>query len=441
MDKKLIEECVSIYKNGGSRMDVARKIMKETGFKKTASKDRAKVIWERYFDEEYVTPSSKERSEEYKNEDGGMKTGSVKFDEQDEDHATAESKSDNVRTLEDLLKVCDVDLDYWEVERHIINKWEVAAKTESYDNTGRKIQKMNHSPLFQVKAWLKKREVKNAEEVVDYFQQALSKIIPKPKPRSHNGKKMYEISIPDLHLAKMAWAKETGQPWDIKIAPQCFRDAFYHLVDQVDLNEIDTLLVPIGNDFFNSEGLSGETTAGTRQDDDSRWQKSYSVGCNLITSIVDDISDRVNVKIVIVQGNHDHERDYYFGEFLKAWYRFNEAVEIDNSPTTRKYVEFGQNLILFTHGNEEKQTELPLLMATEHSSFSKCKYRTAHLGHFHQYQVKENKGVTVKILPSLCATDAWHSKKGYTGNRRAAMGFLYDYGHGEIANFYYNLEE
>ena len=63
------------------------------------------------------------------------------------DNAVAESKDENVKTLDDLLKICNVDLEYWEVERHIINKWEVAAK----DNVG----ELRHSPLYQVKAWLK----------------------------------------------------------------------------------------------------------------------------------------------------------------------------------------------------------------------------------------------------------------------------------------------
>jgi predicted phosphodiesterase len=430
--KDLKQQCVALYKDGAGRVEVSRFIMSETGLKKTAAKVRAKIIWDNEFTEPYVPIQQRGCSdEEFKNEEGGMKSGSAKFDQENEDKATAESRDSNVRTLEDLLEVCKVDLDYWEVERHVINKWEVAAKNSKGE--------LNHSPLYQVKAWLKKRELKNAEEVIDYFKESLSEIRPKAQARNSGGKYMYEISIPDLHLAKLAWDKETGQDYDIDIAANLFRKAVQDLVSKVDLNDVEKILLPIGNDFFNSEGYSGATTAGTRQDDDSRWQKSFSVGCNLISEVVDEISKKVNVDIVIVQGNHDFERDYYLGEFLRAWYRNNEAVAINNSPKARKYVEFGENLILFTHGNEEKQTELPLLMATEHSSFSKCKFRTAHLGHLHQDWLREYKGVKVRILPSLCASDAWHKLKGYTGNRRSAMGFLYDPVYGEVANYYYNI--
>ena len=423
-DKKLTKDCISLYKDGCSRMEVARHIMSETGLKETASKVRAKTIWDENFDTDYAPKNS------VRNEDT-ISPEKATFEEK-KDTATAESKSANIRTLDDLVKVCNIDLDVWEIERYIVNKWEVAAK----GNDG----VMNHSPLYQVKAWLKKKEVTKAKEVIKLFKSELNNIARPVVKRNSSGKHIYEISIPDLHLSKLCWGKETGyEDYDIKIASNLFKEAMHYLISKVDLHTIDKVVLPIGNDFFNSEGLSGMTTKGTRQDDDSRWPKSFQVGCNLIAEVVDELSEKVNVDIIIVPGNHDFERCFYLGEFLSAWYRNNEAVVIDNSPTSRKYISFGKNLILFTHGNEEKAANLPLLMATENPKFSECKFRTAHLGHFHGTEMKEYNGVKVRILPSLCAPDAWHSNKGYVGNIRSATAFLYDEDRGEVANFYYNI--
>jgi len=61
----------------------------------------------------------------------------------------AESNNARIKTLEDLIKACDIDLNVWEVERHVINKWEVGAK----GNVGLHVE-----PLFQVKAWLIRKE-------------------------------------------------------------------------------------------------------------------------------------------------------------------------------------------------------------------------------------------------------------------------------------------
>lgn len=55
-----------------------------------------------------------------------------------------ESRRDGrIRTLDQLLKACQVDLKVWEVERYTVNKWEVGAK----DPDGEIVV----TPLFQVK--------------------------------------------------------------------------------------------------------------------------------------------------------------------------------------------------------------------------------------------------------------------------------------------------
>src|SRR5208282_4180474 len=52
-----------------------------------------------------------------------------------------------LQTLADLLVYAQVDTRIWEVERHVINKYEVAAKT---------LEGMTTTMLFQIKAWLRR---------------------------------------------------------------------------------------------------------------------------------------------------------------------------------------------------------------------------------------------------------------------------------------------
>lgn len=68
-----------------------------------------------------------------------------------------ESKSVRIHTLEQLIEVCGIDLDEWAIERHVINKWEVGAKFSD---------ELVVTPLFQVKAWLVKRNPEPIEPVV-----------------------------------------------------------------------------------------------------------------------------------------------------------------------------------------------------------------------------------------------------------------------------------
>jgi hypothetical protein len=53
-----------------------------------------------------------------------------------------------ITSLDELLAQSQTDLELWEVERHVVNKWEVGAK---HPVTGAIIVE----PLWQIKAWLK----------------------------------------------------------------------------------------------------------------------------------------------------------------------------------------------------------------------------------------------------------------------------------------------
>jgi hypothetical protein len=49
-------------------------------------------------------------------------------------------------------------------------------------------------------------------------------------------------------------------------------------------------------------------------------------------------------------------------------------------------------------------------------------------------------GFTIKVLPSLSATDYWHYHNKFTGNKRAAVLELYNPGNGKVAEFNYNYK-
>jgi hypothetical protein len=121
-------------------------------------------------------------------------------------------------------------------------------------------------------------------------------------------------------------------------------------------------------------------------------------------------------------------------------------VQIENLPTLRKYHEFGQVMLLFTHGNRGKAADYPLLMATEKPEmWGRTKYREAHIGHLHKtkmrdsYKVDENHGARVRIISSLCAADAWHSEMQFVGNLRQAEAFVWHRDEGQIAHATYTV--
>jgi len=250
---------------------------------------------------------------------------------------------------------------------------------------------------------------------------------------------LFEISVPDLHLGQLAWGKEAGVDYDLEEAKKRFLEAIEYFKNGCGVVPEKYLFV-VGNDFFNSDNLAFTTTAGTPQQDDTRWQKSFVEGRKLLVQAIDSLREKAPVDVIVIPGNHDVQRSFYVGDSLECWYHNCREVNVDNSPSPRKYYKYGASLLGFTHGKEEKPVMLPILMASESpKEWAETKHREWHLGHLHKTFADESYGVVTRILPSLAATDSWHKTKGFVGNMKAAQAYLWDKEKGYTAHFQYTV--
>jgi len=221
----------------------------------------------------------------------------------------------------------------------------------------------------------------------------------------------YEISLPDIHYGKLT-------ELTMHAVEEQFMSTVYNLVDKAKGLNIEKFILPIGNDGMNSEGLRLTTTKGTFQHDAIGWRDSFQGYCNLMTQAIDFLKTKAPVHVVVISGNHDFERMFYAGDVIKGWYRNDKNVVVDNSMDSRKYVEYGVNMIMYTHGDKEKPSEMPLIMATEQPEmFARCPVREVHCGHLHKEMVNEYRGIKVRFIPSICANDDWHKTMGYSALR------------------------
>lgn len=221
----------------------------------------------------------------------------------------------------------------------------------------------------------------------------------------------YEISLPDVHYGKLT-------ELSIDAVEDQFLSTVYNLVDKAKGLEIEKFILPIGNDGMNSEGMRFTTTKGTFQHDAIGWRESFQGYCRLMIKAIDYLKTKAPVHVVVVSGNHDFERMFYAGDVIKGWYRNDKNVVVDNSMESRKYVEYGVNMIMYTHGDKERPSEMPLIMATEQPEmFARCSVREVHCGHLHKEMVNEYRGIKVRFIPSICANDDWHKMMGYSAIR------------------------
>lgn len=345
-------------------------------------------------------------------------------------------RGERITTLEEFLTFAQIDTCMWEVERHVINKWEVG--TTGPDGG------VLTAPLFQIKVFLRRRLVENKiQDLLEGLLERLKAAAPACPPVIHTGRGegMLELSLMDLHLGKLSWAPETGRHYDPQTAEQMFWTALEDLLAKASGCHAEKILFVAGNDFFNTDAMGRTTTAGTPQDDGLTWKEGFIRGRDLLVRAIDRLRQVAPIHVTCVNGNHDTARVFYLGEVLNAWFSRTQDVTVDNAPTQRKYVHYGKNLIGYTHGNHERHPNLPLLMASEQpQAWASSQHREWHLGHWHIKRhkmflpIEDQQGVLVRIVPSLCPPDAWHSSMGYSG-RLAAEAYYWHPKDGCVATF------
>lgn len=360
-------------------------------------------------------------------------------------------KQTPIHTLEQLVEYAQIDLSVWEVERFIVNKWEGFAKMPSSE-LGK--EELVVQPLFQVKVFLKKK--KEAVTLKALYEELKSDLLnyapdnmtvsrlPRKFPKTEP--KLLELSIADHHLGKLCWGEEVGTDYDLKIAIETYWNAVNDLLQKAQGFDFDKILFVVGHDFLNSDNLENQTTRGTAQDTDTRFFKLYREARSLLCEVIDRLREFAPVDVLVVSGNHDYQAMFCLGDALSMYYHHADDVNIINTPRKRKYYEYGNVMLLLTHGNDEKIADLPLVMAQEEPQmWGRTKYREVHIGHFHskkvysRVDVNENHGVRTRILPSLTATDFWHYTKGYVGNIRSSEAFIWDKEKGLEATLVHNI--
>jgi hypothetical protein len=354
------------------------------------------------------------------------------------------STSEKIENLKDLIRVCAIDTDKYNVVDYSVKSYNAWIRNE--------MGAIETKQLYSVHANLKIKRIDDTvskqRDLILNAIKAASIVKEKPTPvitQTIGVAKncALEINIPDLHIGKLAWGKETGEDYDIKIAVERYKKAVYELLSRVNTQAIEKFILPVGNDMINVDNKGNTTTAGTNVSCDSRFGKMFQTAKELLIDTIDNLSGIAPVEVIIVPGNHDTVAMFTLGEVLDAWYHNNELVTVINTHTPRKYLQYGSNLLMYCHGHNEKLQDLGIICATEQPQlWAATKFRRVHVGHFHHSKqikfidVQEYPGFTVKVLNSLSANDAWHAEKGYN-SLKGAEAFLYHKDKGLIANYFY----
>lgn len=240
----------------------------------------------------------------------------------------------------------------------------------------------------------------------------------------------------DHHYGKLTWAPETGSHYDLEIA-----DKLWDASVEATLNEAGDateIIFPVGNDFGHVDGKTLQTTAGTEQGSstDGRYEKVSDYQEAALIRAVAKMRSVAPVKIIHVPGNHDRITSMWLCRVLHWAFIKDKHIQVD---TTRyqhrltKYISRGKCAWGFAHGDGPKPKALKDYMPVECPEWSQAtECREWITGHTHTTHVtekistSEQAGMVFRVLPSLCAHDAWHHAAGFGIGTRAVQSYLYD---------------
>jgi len=264
-----------------------------------------------------------------------------------------------------------------------------------------------------------------------------------------------EISIYDAHIRMYAEKAETNDTdYNCDIAVKRMVESAEGLASR--FNKPERMIVTFGGDILHTDTRSNTTEkSGNVLDVDTRFHRGidYAIkACYDVVQIASKLAPKVD--IVVVEGNHDWHSCVWLSRVLEAFYEGSPNVNVLRQPSCRKYITYGNNLLVWTHGDGVRMNQWQAIISTEFAKqWGTTKFRHLKMGHIHHKKKnqpmrivsetangwEEQRGLLVEYLPALCSTDAWHSGAGFIGSMKGASGFEYDKKAGLITRYYQHI--
>lgn len=273
--------------------------------------------------------------------------------------------------------------------------------------------------------WIKTSlDDKRAEEIRRAAWDAMAAELPRLEPTlspAVGHKELCNVyTLTDCHVGMLAWHKEGGADWDLKIAEATLSGCFEHMV----LNSPKAAVGVVAQlgDFLHSDSLLPVTpTSGHVLDQDGRFSKTVEVAVRVLRRVVGYALTRHDkVMVLMAEGNHDPASSVWLRVMFKALFENEPRVEVIDSELPYYCYQHGQTMLAWHHGHLKKTEALPLLFAAQFPKvWGGTTHRYCHTGHRHHVDEREHSGMLVTQHATLSARDAYASRGGWLSQRQA----------------------
>lgn len=278
------------------------------------------------------------------------------------------------------------------------------------------------------------RQVELMKAVIEGMKSEITPVAPVKAVLAKRDDKLLNLyTVSDFHLGMLAWADESGDDWDMKIAEDLFSrwfDAAFQKAPDAGTGVINLL-----GDLAHFDSLDAVTPAsGHVLDADTRYQKLVRYMIRMVRRVVDmALVKHKNVRLLIVQGNHDESGMIWLAEMFSTLYDNEPRVFVDTSPDVYKMVQHGKTTLFFHHGHKARFDAIePVMIAKFRKAFGESVYSYAHVGHLHHQKIVESRNMIVEQHRTLAAKDAYASRGGWMSGRSANV-ITYSAEYGEVA--------
>ncbi|HCT6439880.1 TPA: metallophosphoesterase [Salmonella enterica] len=280
----------------------------------------------------------------------------------------------------------------------------------------------------------KERQLEAMRAVIDGMKSDITPVSAVPPPKKRQNEKLLNLyTVSDFHLGMLAWADESGDDWDMKIAEDLFSkwfDAAFQKAPDAGVGVINLL-----GDFAHFDSLDAVTPAsGHVLDADTRYQKLVRYMIRMVRRVVNmALVKHKSVRLLIVQGNHDESGMIWLAEMFSTLYDNEPRVFVDTSADVYKMVQHGKTTLFFHHGHKARFDAIePVMIAKFRKAFGESVYSYAHVGHLHHQKIVESRNMIVEQHRTLAAKDAYASRGGWMSGRSANV-ITYSAEYGEVA--------
>ncbi|HAX8749196.1 TPA: winged helix-turn-helix domain-containing protein [Escherichia coli] len=278
------------------------------------------------------------------------------------------------------------------------------------------------------------RQVELMKAVIEGMKSEITPVAPVKAAMAKRDDKLLNLyTVSDFHLGMLAWADESGDDWDMKIAEDLFSrwfDAAFQKAPDAGTGVINLL-----GDLAHFDSLDAVTPAsGHVLDADTRYQKLVRYMIRMVRRVVDmALVKHKTVRLLIVQGNHDESGMIWLAEMFSTLYDNEPRVFVDTSPDVYKMVQHGKTTLFFHHGHKARFDAIePVMIAKFRKAFGESVYSYAHVGHLHHQKIIESRNMIVEQHRTLAAKDAYASRGGWMSGRSANV-ITYSAEYGEVA--------